>query len=230
MVEKIEKSFFRSSLSRVALFIIALVSLATAAYFVGGKEQQQNGSPLVCATDDSSLVSPLFRHRMEDVAIISMERRPVMLFDLAGERLTVAIYCSYKCPCSDGYIERYRALRARFEKSGVAFIAINANADETIDGMVQYMQRKAYPLPVYRDDVTAAADLMNATVTPEAFVFDGSWALQYHGRIDDDKSGLFVEDESLRLALDTLLAGQPLRHKEKITLGCGIVREHSVES
>jgi hypothetical protein len=212
------------------LFAAVLATLAVAAYFLGGKEQRTPESPLVCADDASSLVSPLFSHRMENVALISMQRTPVMLHELAGSRFTVAIYCSYKCPCSDGYIDRYRALRRRFEKRGVAFIAINANADENIDGMVQYMQRKDYPLPVFRDDMTAAADLMHASVTPEVFVFDSIWALQYHGRIDDDKSGLLVEDESLRLALDTLLTGRPLLHKEKITLGCGIVREHPLGS
>ncbi|MFZ1731792.1 MAG: redoxin domain-containing protein [Bacteroidota bacterium] len=230
MAEEIKQSFFRSSLSRIVLFTIALGTLAVIAYIVGGKEQDQPQTPLVCADDDSSLVSPLFRHRMEDVALISMQRKPVMLSELAGQRFTVAIYCSYKCPCSDGYIDRYRDLRARFEQRGVAFIAINANADETIDGMVQYMQRRDYPLPVYRDDMTAAADLMNATVTPEAFVFDSSWTLRYHGRIDDDKSGLYVEDQSLRMALDTLLSGQQLRHKEKMSPGCGILREHPISS
>ncbi|MBE0644683.1 MAG: redoxin domain-containing protein [Bacteroidetes bacterium] len=219
-----KSSLLRSARPRIVLFVAALAVLAVVAWFIGSREPQAAESPLVCADDAASLVSPLFSKRMEDVALVSMQRSPVMLSELAGEHFTVGIFCSYKCPCSDGYIGRLRDLRKRYEPRGVSFIAINASADENLDGLAQYIQRKDYPLPVFRDEMSAAADQMYASVTPEVFVFDTAWALQYHGRIDDDKSGLFVEEESLRLALDTLLAGKTLRDKEKISLGCAIVR------
>ncbi|MDT8324683.1 MAG: redoxin domain-containing protein [Bacteroidota bacterium] len=186
--------------------------------------------PLVCQDDATALISPLFDRRMEDVALIGMERSPVMLHDLGGRRLTAVIFCSYRCPCSDGYIDRLRDLRRSYETQGVSFIAVNSNSDENFDGMQDYIDRKQYPLPVYRDDMTAVADMMYATVTPEVFVFDTAWTLQYHGRIDDDKSGLFVEEASLQLALDTLLAGRELWDKEKLSLGCAIVRSHPLDT
>lgn len=220
----------KSALPRIALFALAIAALVAVVWYFGGSESEPAESPLVCADDAASLVSPLFANPMEDVALVSMQRTPVMLSELAGERFTVAVFCSYKCPCSDGYIGRLGALRERFRPRGVAFIAIDASADETIEGLTSYIQRKEYPLPVFRDEFSAAADQMHASVTPEIFVFDTGWVLQYHGRIDDDKSGLFVEEESLRLALDTLLAGKTLLHKEKISLGCAIVRRQPLES
>ncbi len=216
---------------RVGLTVLAIAALVAVVLLV-----EDDGAaalpevPLVCEDDATALVSPLFGARMDDVALITMDRDPIMLHDLGGTRFTTVIYCSYRCPCSDGYIDRLRELRRRYESRGVSFIAVNANADENIDGMHDYIERKEYPLPVYRDDMTAAADMMHATVTPEVFVFDTSWALQYHGRIDDDKSGLFIEEASLQLALDTLLTNGVLWDKEKLSLGCAIVRDHPLEA
>ncbi|MCB2205417.1 redoxin domain-containing protein [bacterium] len=215
---------------RVGVAAAALLLLLSVVLFVDGESAGSVEEPLVCKDDAESRLSPVFGSRMSDVALVDMDQRPVMLHDLAGRRLTTVIYCSYRCPCSDGYIDRLRDLRTAFEQRGVSFIAVNANADENVDGMQDYIERKDYPLPVYRDDMSAAADMMHATVTPEVFVFDPAWQLQYHGRIDDDKSGFFVEEESLRLALDSLLAGGTLRHKEKMSLGCAIVRDRPLEA
>jgi hypothetical protein len=66
--------------------------------------------------------------------------------------------------------------------------------------------------------------MLMARITPEVFVFDTTWTLRYHGRIDDDKSGVDVRDASLALALDTLLAGRTLVAREKPGLGCVIAR------
>ncbi|PLX30290.1 MAG: hypothetical protein C0600_08145 [Ignavibacteria bacterium] len=214
-----------SVLWRVAVFVGALVILAVVFLLSGGDEVAPvTDEALVCQDDAVALVSPLFQRTVDDIALYGMDRRPVMLHELAGTYFTVVIFCSYRCPCSDGYVDRLDTLRQIYEPRGVRFAAIHSNADETMDGMTQYIQRKNYPLPVYRDDLTAAADMMEATVTPEVFVFDTLWALQYHGRIDDDKSGFFVEDRSLSNALDTLLSGRLLAVREKLSLGCAIVR------
>ena len=111
-----------------------------------------------------------------------------------------------------------------YSPRGVAFAALMANTDESLDRLKSYIEKKHYPLPVYRDNLHAAADMMGATVTPEVFVFGSDWRLVYHGRIDDDKSGLFVEENSLALALDTLLSEKQLAVPEKPARGCAIRR------
>jgi hypothetical protein len=222
--QRSDDSFSRRAWPRIALFATALVVLAIVAVLYVDELRREPPSPLVCADDAASARSALFAGAMTDVALVSMERAPVMLSELAGERFTVAVFCSYKCPCSDGYVDRLRALQDRYVARGVAFVGMHASADETLDGMTRYIQRTKYPLPVYRDDTGVAADAMQATVTPEVFVFDHTWRLRYQGRIDDDKSGIAVTEESLRLALDTLLAGQELWEREKTSLGCAIVR------
>lgn len=214
------------ALPRVIAFLIALAGLAALAWTLDRRDARRAAShgPMVCATDDTSRHSPLFRARIADAALLSLDRTPVMLHAVAGSRLTAVIFCSSKCPCSDGYVDRLRALRDRYGPRGVAFLAVNSNNGETFDDLKSYATRRGYPLPLYRDQDGIVADAMGARVTPEAFVFGPGWTLEYHGRIDDDKGGEHVRDRSLQAALDTLLAGSPLHAREKPSLGCAIDR------
>ena len=202
---------------------LAVVVISGSFLYGSGAEDEPKG-PLVCETDSASATSPLFETQLSDVAIETLGKEPVMLHDLAGEKFTALVFCSYRCPCSDGYTERLQALRETFEPKGVQFVAIHSNLDENIEGMKAYANRQNYPLEIYRDDGAVLADMLKAAVTPEVYVFNGDWVLQYHGRIDDDKGGLFVEDETLKHALDTLLTGNQLVEREKIAMGCAITR------
>jgi hypothetical protein len=221
------RAFGTRALPRVAIFLAALAVLAfvTARMLRRDAElSRQRKSPLVCATDDTSKWSPLFRARMPDVVLTALDRTPTSLHSLAGAAFTAVVFCSSRCPCSDGYVGRLRALRETYLPKGVRFVAVNANAGETFEDLKSYAASRSYPLPVFRDQDAVAADAMRARVTPEVFVFGADWRLAYHGRIDDDKSGVLVRDPSLQRALDTLLAGRPLFEKEKIALGCAIDR------
>ena len=188
------------------------------------EEDEYADGPMICLTDSASGISELFATTIDDMAIQTLAAKPVMLYDLAGEQMTVIVTCSYKCPCSDGYAERLAELRKKYEPLGVSFVAIHSNVDETMNGIKAYKNRNSYPLDIYRDEGAILADVLDAAVTPEAFVFSPDWKLRYHGRIDDDKGGLFVEEKTLQLALDTLLTGKDLIVKEKLALGCAIVR------
>ncbi|MBL0174080.1 MAG: redoxin family protein [Ignavibacteria bacterium] len=222
-----KSSFGTRALPRVAVFLAALTVLAAVTYRMLRRDAELSRprqSPLVCATDDTSKWSPLFRARMPDVVLTALDRTPTTLHALAGASLTAVVFCSSRCPCSDGYAGRLRALRETYERKGVSFVAVNSNAGESFEDLKSYAASRSYPLPVFRDQDAVAADAMRARVTPEAFVFTADWRLAYHGRIDDDKSGVLVRDPSLQRALDTLLSGRPLFEKEKTALGCAIER------
>ncbi len=220
----------RSALRQFLRMGIGL-ALAGAAYLAfalwtsrGDDEKVLLDAAQVCAQEGAAGESPLFGVSINDVPLTTLAGRPVGLHALGGPRLTTVLFWACTCPCSNGYIDRLRELRDAYEPKGVAFIGINANSDETADQMQAFIDRRSFPLPVYRDAPGIAADMLMARVTPEVFVFDTTWALRYHGRIDDDKGGLYVKDASLARALDTLLTGGELRHREKPGLGCVIVR------
>jgi hypothetical protein len=211
-------------LTLLALLVLSGLLLAGISWFSVPDAAPGTEAPMVCEDDSVSAPSDLHGAVAEDIALLALSRTPVMLHDLAGRRFTVLVFCSYLCPCSDGYIDRLGGLRAQYEDRGVSFAAIHSSANESIEGMQRYITRRKYPLPVYRDEHGAAADALGAAVTPEVFVFDTGWRLRYHGQIDDEKLGAHVTHPSLALALDTLLAGRPLLLSERTALGCAIVR------
>ncbi len=212
---------------RVLLFTAtaAFLALATvAALYVFKSGEDATPTPMVCETDSTSRTSRLFRSALPDLALSALDGTPASIRSLAGPSLTVLVFASATCPCSDGYTGRLKELLDTYAPKGVGFAAIDANTDENIDQIKRYVTAKKYPLSMYRDELQAAADSMGATVTPEVFVFRPDWTLVYHGRIDDDKSGVLIEERSLALALDTLLSGKALIAAEKPARGCAIRR------
>ncbi|MBI5645904.1 MAG: redoxin domain-containing protein [Ignavibacteriae bacterium] len=208
-------------LTSIAAFLV--LGTVAAIYVIKGGEDAP-ASPMVCETDSTSRTSRLFRSALPDLALSALDGTPVSIRSLAGPSLTVLVFASATCPCSDGYTGRLKELLDMYAPKGVGFAAIDANTDESIDQIKRYVTAKKYPLTMYRDELQAAADSMGATVTPEVFVFRPDWTLVYHGRIDDDKSGILVEERSLALALDTLLMGTALAASEKPARGCAIRR------
>ena len=80
------------------------------------------------------------------------------------------------------------------------------------------------------DTARALADQAQATVTPEAAVFDRDGRLRYHGRIDDRYSDFGVDrpvptTHDLDDALAAVLAGRTVAHPEAKAVGCAIVRQ-----
>ena len=61
-----------------------------------------------------------------------------------------------------------------------------------------------------------------ATHTPEAFVFDRSGKLVYHGGIDDNREAGKVQKRWLRDALEAIVTGKEVALAETKSFGCGI--------
>jgi hypothetical protein len=55
-------------------------------------------------------------------------------------------------------------------------------------------------------------------------VFDASWTLRYHGRIDDNQAGTKITSPDLRNALSALLENKPVAAAETKAFGCTIKR------
>lgn len=214
----------KSSLFRILGAIVIFVGILGLAWFwrSGESDEATVLTRDVCATEGASLESPLFNSELEDILLHDMSGDAVRLRSLGGRRASVLVFLAYSCPCSHGYVERLRALSTHYTARGISFVGIHSNGEETPTLMRRYLRETRYPFSVLRDKDHYLADRLMARVTPEVFVFDSSWTLYYHGRIDDDKGGMFVRDSSLRSALDTLLLGQALVTRDKPGGGCAI--------
>jgi peroxiredoxin len=145
------------------------------------------------------------------------------LADYQG-KLTVVAFLSAKCPISNAYTERIRALVADYAQRNVAFLAINASADESVGEIKAHAEKNGFTFAILKDKDNKVADAYGAVRTPEIFVVDAAGVLRYHGRIDNSHLPIHVKKHDLRNALDELLAGKAVTNPETKALGCIIKR------
>lgn len=150
--------------------------------------------------------------------------------DLKGKNGAVVVFVSSQCPVVKGYNERMNQIVADYEKKGITFIGINSNVGEIqkdaakpVDWVKTHIDA-TYKFPVLFDKGNVFADKLGATVTPEAYFVDGKNVLQYHGAIDNDRSGNNITDPYLRTAFDASLAGKKIGRTSANAFGCSIKR------
>lgn len=143
--------------------------------------------------------------------------------ELKGKNGAVLIFLSAQCPVVRGYNERINQLAADYQSKGIAFIGINSNSTESTDWVKSHAAEN-YKFPVLIDKGNVLADKLGATVTPEAYYFDGKNVLLYHGAIDNDRSGRAITETYLRTAFDSTLAGKAVAKTRANAFGCSIKR------
>jgi peroxiredoxin len=150
--------------------------------------------------------------------------KDVSLASLAGKKGVVLAFIATQCPVSNAYNQRMAAFAKEYEARGVAFVGINSNKQESPAEIAEHAKTHGFMFPILKDDGNKKADDLGAQVTPETYLFDASWTLRYHGRIDDDKSGKAIASQDLRNAVDALLTGKDVPVKEAKAFGCTIKR------
>ncbi|MEO8493484.1 MAG: redoxin domain-containing protein [Planctomycetota bacterium] len=148
--------------------------------------------------------------------------------DFHKSRVLVVGFLGTECPLVKLYAQRLQAMSNELAASGVAFIGINPNQQDSLTELAHFAKEHEITFPLLKDPGNRVADQFGATRTPEVFVFDESRQLRYHGRIDDQYTyGVQrpkVEHEYLREAIDALLANKPVAITATETIGCLIGR------
>jgi peroxiredoxin len=143
--------------------------------------------------------------------------------DLKGKNGAVIVFLSAQCPVVKQYNDRISQMAAEYQSKGINFIGINSNHTESLE-WVKSNAAENYKFPVLIDKGNVLADKLGATVTPEAYYFDAKNVLQYHGAIDNDKSGKAITDPYLKTAFDSSLAGKTIAKTRANAFGCSIKR------
>src|SRR6266478_5677885 len=138
--------------------------------------------------------------------------------------VTVVLFISTICPVSNNYNTRMNDLYRDYSPKGVKFVFVNANQNESASEVAEHARQAGFAFPVYRDVGDKVADRFGAQSTPETYVIDQVGKLRYHGRIDDAQNEARVQKNSLRLAIDAVLAGGEVAVPETKAFGCTIKR------
>ncbi|MEW4528006.1 redoxin domain-containing protein [Maioricimonas sp. JC845] len=152
----------------------------------------------------------------------------------ADSPLVVVAFVGVECPIARLYAPRLEQLARDYADRGVTVLAIDANRQDSLTDLQKYVNNHGLSIPVLKDSGNSVADRFGALRTIEAYVLDERRIVRYHGRIDDQYGVGYSRSEptrqDLRVAIDELLAGQPVSVPQTKVVGCFIGRVRKPQS
>ncbi|MFN7964228.1 MAG: thioredoxin family protein [Acidobacteriota bacterium] len=165
---------------------------------------------------------------MADTKLKNVDGNMLSIADAKGAKGTLVLFSCNHCPFVIAWEDRIVALGNAAQAAGVGVIQINSNdpsahAEDGFDQMVTRAKEKGMQFPYVVDGTSGIAKAFGATRTPEAFLFDASGKLVYHGTIDDNvQDAAAVKETYLKNAIDAVASGKAPAVKETKAIGCGI--------
>jgi len=144
--------------------------------------------------------------------------------------LLVVFMCNH-CPYVIAVHERLNQIAKDYATQGIAVIGINSNdpqyrQDDNFESMIKTSKEWGLVFPYVFDETQQVARAYDAVCTPDPYLYrnvNGAFALHYHGRLDDNwKVETSVTEKSMRLAIDSLLAGKAFDREVFPSMGCSI--------
>lgn len=139
-------------------------------------------------------------------------------------RFTVVEFFSAHCPCQAKHDARLAALAEKYRPLGVAFVAVDSEADATIERDQGEATRRGYRYPILVDPDGAVARALHADYATYTVLVGAGQEILFRGGIDSDRSHLRSDATPyLGNALEDVAAGRPVRRAEAKTLGCSLM-------
>jgi thiol-disulfide isomerase/thioredoxin len=154
--------------------------------------------------------------------------------ELAGEKGTVVVFLGTQCPLAKLYTPRIEELSTKYAKSGIRFVAVDPNVQDSLAEMGAHARKHQLTIPFIKDPDQSLADLLGATRTPEVCVLDTNAQLRYRGRIDDQFGIGYAKEKGtaseLIDAIEAILSGREVLTALTAAPGCLIGRVHHKKS
>ena len=147
----------------------------------------------------------------------------------AGARATVVMFICNHCPYVVHVRDAFGPLARDYAGAGLKVVAISSNSTVTHpqDGpshMATLAQDLGWTFPYLFDESQDVAKAYQAACTPDFYLFDAELRLVYRGQLDDSRpgNGVPVTGDSLRAAIDAVLAGEAVPEPQKPSIGCNV--------
>jgi peroxiredoxin len=140
--------------------------------------------------------------------------------------LLIVFMCNH-CP----YVKPKMAELVRIQKDysalGLRVVGISSNdvtthPDDSFDNMKKVAHERGFNFPYLYDETQEAAKAYGATCTPDPFLFDPSFKLVFHSRIDDTHGQDPAAKHEMHNAIGEFLQTGHILLKEKPSMGCNI--------
>ncbi|HEX4592134.1 MAG TPA: redoxin domain-containing protein, partial [Gemmataceae bacterium] len=166
--------------------------------------------------------------RVPDLTFKDIRYLTRSLDDFPKAKAFALVFVDSGCPLAQRYLPGLQKIDADYHDKGVAVLAVNSGATDSITATAAMAVRHDCSFPFVKDFDAACARALGVTRTPECVVLDSERKLRYRGRIDDQyrftggRAGAATND--LRDALDAVLAGKEVAVKSTPVDGCPITR------
>jgi len=163
-----------------------------------------------------------------DVKMKSVDGRKLSITEVAGAKGTLVIFSCNHCPWVKAWEDRIAELGNAYQAKGFGVIVVNPNdtaayPEDSFQVIQERAKARGFQFPYVVDAMSGVARAFGATRTPEAFLFDASGVLVYHGAIDDNaEDAAKVTKHFLRDALDAVAVGTKPAVAETKAIGCSI--------
>lgn len=163
-----------------------------------------------------------------DFNLPATDGRHYSLKDFADARVLVIFFTCNHCPYVINSDRLTRATAEKYAPRGVRFVGINSNsthlyAEDSFENMVRRMNEHRFPWVYLRDETQEVAKAYGALKTPHFFVFDETRKLAYCGRaVDSPRDPAKIRQNNLEPALESILAGQPVKLPLTNPIGCTV--------
>lgn len=143
---------------------------------------------------------------------------------------TVVCFLGTECPLARLYGPRLERLSKKYPDR-VRVIGVNSNRQDSMDDLKSYAASLKLTFALAKDYKNVVADRFHAKRTPEVYLLDRDLKIVYRGRIDDQyQPGVTRKQPTtsdLQIALEEVLAGQPVTQSTTQPTGCLIGRTRS---
>jgi peroxiredoxin len=185
----------------------------------GGAETKQGDS----ATGEG----PLLGRNIPPFSATAVDNTTFQLAD-SKQKILVVAFLGVECPLANLYYPRLVELAQKYKDKSVGFVAVNSNAQDTLDDVHKQARVNKVTFPVLKDAGNNVARLFGAERTPEVFVLDANRAVRYHGMVDDQYGYRQRRSQPTKNyvvdAVDALLAARAVSVAETPLQGCHIGR------
>ncbi len=176
-----------------------------------------------------STMMPLGSPAAEIGLVDTVSGSTVRLEDFEGKKGLLVMFICNHCPYVVHVREELALLGRDYTDRDMGIVAISSNdAEEYPDDAPEELARMAgkldFTFPYCYDETQEVARSYGAACTPDFFLFNARFELVYRGQLDDSRpgNGIPPTGESLRAALDAVLADEPVPEVQKASLGCNI--------
>jgi thiol-disulfide isomerase/thioredoxin len=164
--------------------------------------------------------------RAERALAEDLDGKPVDALAVSHGRVVVLLFVRTDCPISNRYAPTLQKLSEKY-RGQADFWLVYPDRQQTASEIRAHLEDFHYSIPALRDTRHALVKRAQATITPEAAVFDSSGRLLYHGRIDDwyedlGRSRARATRHELAAAISAACKGQTVTPDHAAAVGCYI--------